>query len=564
MGEVPIAFLPPPEYTPETICLLPELNYPDKLNLAELLLDQNVDRFGDKIAIYFEDQRVSYKELQQRVNRCANALRELGVSKCDRVMLRSPNHPEYLVWNFACWRIGAIPVLINHLNRYEEVAFKANDSEAVAIFVHSAFFGDVAKALPMSPKLRHVIVLGEKIPGTICYEDITRRQSDHAESENTSRDDYGRLIYSSGTTGKPKGILTTLGGILSHADTHGKYVLKLTADDILGGHPYFTFAFGSVNFTIYPWRFGASVSIISRFTAADQLRLVGDHKITKLFAVPTAFRMMLGVPEAESKFDLSSMKLCQSAGEWLPGSTCVEWSDRFGVSILDSLGSGDLGYWLSTFEGIPRSKLDSTGVSVPGFQNLVVDENFNEVPPGTIGELIVRGPIGQLYWRRPDKQREGVCPLECRFRGWNRPGLFFMQDEDGYFWYKSRSDDMIVTSGYKVPGGEVEAALNSHPAVLESAVIDSPDQIRGTLIKAFVVLKDPYQATDALAKEIQSFVKHKIEPYKYPRIIEFVHSDDLPRTSTGKILRRVLRDRERSKNNLSIKNKHDIGDCDTP
>lgn len=547
MGDIPLECIPPAKYLPETVRLLPELNYPEKLNLAEELLDRNVDRLGNKVAIYYEDQRITYWEFRQRVNQFANALRELGVSRNDRIMLRSPNHPEYLVWNFACWRIGAIPVLINHLNRFEELAFKANDSEAIAICVHPEFYEDVAKAAPLCPKLKHVIVLGEKIPGTVNYGEITSGQSYDAETEDTSREGWGRIIYSSGTTGKPKGILTTLGGILSHADTHGKYVLKIKEDDVLGGHPYFTFAFGSVNFTIHPWRFGASVSIISRFKPEDQLKLVADHKITKLFAVPTAFRMMLGVSDAESKYDLSSLKLCQSAGEWLPGTTSAEWKYRFGAPILDSLGSGDLAYWLSTFEGMDDKKLDSTGISVPGFENVVVDENFNEVPRGTVGELLVRGPVGQIYWRRPDKQRAAVCPLDSKYRGWNRPGLLFMQDQDGYFWYKSRCDDMIVTSGYKVPGGEVEAALNSHPAVLESAVVATPDKERGNLIKAFVVLRDLFEPTGSLVKELQDFVKEKIEPYKYPRIIEFMGPADLPRTSTGKILRRVLRDMEHRK-----------------
>jgi 2-aminobenzoate-CoA ligase len=184
---------------------------------------------------------------------------------------------------------------------------------------------------------------------------------------------------------------------------------------------------------------------------------------------------------------------------------------------------------------------------VPGFENVVVDENFNEVPPGTVGELLVRGPVGQTYWRRPDKQKEGVCPLDTKFRGWNRPGIVFMQDEDGYFWYKSRSDDMIVTAGYKIPGGEVEAALNNHPAVLESAVVDTPDRDRGNIIKAFVVLKEDHLPSETTVTELQDFVKKEIEPYKYPRIIEFSPAEDLPRTSTGKIQRNVLREREHAK-----------------
>jgi len=469
------------------------------------------------------------------------------VDKNDRVMLRAPNVPEYIVWNFACWRIGAIPVLINHLNRYEEVAFKANDSEAVAICVHEKFYEDVEKARAQCPKLKHVIVLGKKIADTLNYREMLEGQSTEAESEVCSREDYARLIYSSGTTGMPKGILTTLEGVMSVTDTHGKHVLKIREDDILGGHPYFTFAFGSVNYTMEPWRFGASVSIISRFRTEDQFRLIQDHKITMLFAVPTAFNMMLSVEGAAERYDLTSVRLCQSAGEWLPGATVSEWKRRFGVTIIDSLGSGDLMYWLSTFEGMDEKKFGSTGVSVPGFENVVVDETFTEVPPGTTGELVVRGPVGQTYWRRPEKQVEGVCPLDSKFAGWSRPGIIFMQDEDGYFWYKGRSDDMIVTAGYKIPGGEVEGALNDHPAVLESAVVDTPDKERGNVIKAFVVLREEYEPSEALAKELQEWVKQKIEPYKYPRIIEFAKAEALPRTSTGKIQRRVLREKEHAK-----------------
>ncbi|RLE37331.1 AMP-dependent synthetase, partial [Candidatus Woesearchaeota archaeon] len=479
MARIPVEYLPPAEYLPEIVRLLPELNYPETFNLAEVLLDANVRKNPDKIAIYFEDKRITYRNLQAMVNQFANALRELGIEKNDRVMLRSPNVPEYIIWNFACWRIGAIPVLVNHLNRYEEVAFKANDTEAVAICVHADFYEDVRRALPQCPALKYVIVLGNKIPGTLNYADLLQAQSSEAESEICSRDDYARIIYSSGTTGWPKGILTTLEGVMAATDTHGRHVLKIREDDILGGHPYFTFAFGSVNFTMYPWRFGASLSIISRFRPEEQFRLVQEHKISMLFAVPTAFNMMLAVEDAEKKYNLSSLRLCQSAGEWLPGETAREWKRRFGVTIIDSLGSGDLMYWLSTFEGMDEEKLGSTGISVPGFENKIVNENFEEVSRGTVGELIVRGPVGQTYWRRPDKQKEGVCPLTSKFKGWNRPGIVFLQDEDGYFWYKGRSDDIIVTAGYKIPGGEVEAALNEHPAVLESAVVDTPDRERG-------------------------------------------------------------------------------------
>ncbi len=547
MSTIPEEYLPPKEYLPRKVNLLPELNYPERLNLAKVLLDENLERRGDKVAIYFKDRKITYRELQSLVNRSANGLRELGVEKNDRVMLRSSNVPEYLIWNFACWRIGAIPVLVNHMNRYEEVEFKANDSEAVTICVHSAWYEDVGKIRKNCPKLKHVVVVGEKIPGTYSYEELIKRQSEKAETENTSREDIGRIIYSSGTTGKPKGIIGTNGDLLSATDTHGRYTLGIRENDILGGHPYFTFAFGSVNFTLHPWRFGASVSVMDRFRPEDQFELVEKHGVTLLFGVPTAFRMMLGVQEAEKKYNCSSLRLCQSAGEWLPGATFLEFKKRFGVEILDSLGSGDLNYWLSTAPGVKENKVGSTGTDIPGIRNVVVDENFKEVPPATLGELLVLSPTGQQYWRRPEKQKEGVVWQNCEFKGWNRPGLLFTKDKDGYFWYKSRSDDIIVTAGYKIPGGEVEAALNEHAAVLESAVVDSPDKDRGNLIKAFVVLRQGYQPSEDLVKELQEHVKSRIEMYKYPRIIEFAKAEGLPRTSTGKIQRNVLREQEKQK-----------------
>jgi len=537
-------YLPPKEFMPSNIWLLPELQYPRRFNLTEVLLDRNIPERGDSIAIYYEAERITYRELQSRVNKFANALRNLGIGKGDRVILRSPNTPEYFIWNFACWRIGAIPVLMSHLNRATEVAFKINDSDGIAICVHSESYPDVEKVLNDCPHLKHVIVHGDQIPGTLNSDELVRSESEPVVSEECNSDDIGRIIYSSGTTGKPKAILTTLAGILSLADTQGRHILKVRPDDVLGGHPYYSFAFGAANFLYIPWRFGAAVSVISRFSPERQLQLVDEHGITLLFAVPTAFRMMLGLDGAERRFRLSTLRLGQSAGEPLANATMLDWRERFGQTILNSLGSGDLNYWLSTFEGMPEEKIGSNGISVPGFENVVVDEQFNPVPPGTPGELIVRGPVGQMYWRRPDAQMNGVCPPDSRYAGWSRPGLYFVQDEDGYFWYKSRLDDMIVTSGYKVPGGEVESALNNHPDVFESAVIGVPDIERGNIIKAFVVLKEGISPGPQLIGQLQDFVKQAIEPYKYPRLIEFSTASELPRTATGKIQRTALREME--------------------
>ncbi|MBI4292595.1 MAG: acyl-CoA synthetase [Betaproteobacteria bacterium] len=539
--------LPPREFLPTIVRSLPELDYPQRFNLAEVLLDRNIPERKDAVAIYYETARITYGELQCRVNRLANALRDLGLGRGDRVVLRSPNMPEYFVCNFACWRIGAIPVLVSHLNRAREVAFKINDSGAVAICVHSESYADVQKARDECPNLKHVIVFGDRIAGTLHLDELMRGQPDQAASEVKDREDIGRIIYSSGTTGNPKAILTTVEGVLSLADTQGRHILKVRPGDVLGGHPYYSFAFGAANFLYIPWHFGAAVSVIPHFAPEKQFELIEQHGITLLFAVPTAFRMLLGVAGAASRYKLSTLRLCQSAGEPLPNATFLEWRARFGQTILDSLGSGDLNYWLSTFEGMPDEKIGSVGVSVPGFENVVVDEQLNPVPPGTPGELLVRGAAGQMYWRRPDAQKKGVCPPGSRYAGWSRPGLCCIQDADGYFWYKSRVDDMIVTSGYKIPGGEVEGALNNHPAVLESAVIGVPDEERGNIIKAFVVLKEGISPNAELARQLQDFVKQEIEPYKYPRLIEFSLADALPRTATGKIQRNALREMEKSR-----------------
>lgn len=541
MGEIPAEYLPPKEHLPEKIYPLPELRFPRKMNLAHLGLDRNIiEGRGSNIAILYQDRKITYLELQTEVNRLANGLRSLGLEKNDRVMLRSPNRPEFIVGCFACWKIGAIPVLVNHMLKSEEIVFRANDSEAKAVLVSSDTFAEVEKSLPQFRTVDRVIVFGKKVGKYHFYDDLLKGQPDQVELAETIKDDFTRIIYSSGTTGKPKGILTTAGDAAGSAEITSRYLLNLTPQDVIGGHPAFTFAFG-FGFVLFFGHNGCTLSVVEKFDPVLMFETIQAHRITVLCCVPTAFRMMLGVKDAEKKYDLSSLRLCQSAGEWLPGATAKEWHERFGVKILDSVGSGDLNYWLSTRVDTPEDKLDSSGMPIPGVECKVVDVNFNEVPRGTAGELLVRAPWGQQYWRRPDKQREGV------WKGWNRPGLIYVEDEDGYFWYKGRDDEMIVSSGYKIPGGEVEGALLSHGAVLEAAVVPSPDPVRGNIVKAFVVLKEGYKPSEALAEELKNFVKEKIEAYKYPREIEFVDGRSLARTSTGKIQRFVLRDKEKGK-----------------
>ncbi len=538
MTIIPEAFLPPVEHRPEKIYALPELRLPKKLNLVDYCIDRHVRAGrGDHTLIYYRDRVISYRETQAGINKLANALRELGIEKNDRVMLRSANCPEIFTSYFACWRLGAIPVLTHHLLRADEIAFRANDSEAKAMIVSSETFEDVKEARSRFQTVRDIIAFGGNVEGCLPFEELLAGQPAEIETTETYRDDWLRIIYSSGTTGNPKGIINTIGDMVTLMESYCKYILDLRANDIIGGHPAFAFAFG-FSLVLFPGFMGSSVSLVEKFDPKLMYETIQAHRISVLFCVPTAFRMMLGISEAQKIYDLNSLRTCQSAGEWLPGDTSREWKKRFGMSILDSVGSGDLNYWLTTDPATPDDKLDSSGKPVPGVECKIVNESFQEVPAGTEGELLVRAPWGQQYWRRPDKQTEGVVG------GWNRPGLIYVEDEEGYFWYRGRNDEMIVSGGYKIPGGEVESVLLQHPAVMECAVIGVPDSMRGNIVKAYVVLEQGYAGSGELAEELKDFVKRRIEVYKYPRKIQFIDRDGLPRTITGKIQRFALRDRE--------------------
>jgi 2-aminobenzoate-CoA ligase len=538
MGLIPADWLPATEDVAETIFPLPEVRLPRRLNLAEHGLDRHVaEGRGAKPALLYGDQVVTFAALRRDVNRLANGLRALGIEKNDRVIVRSANRPEFIASCYACWRIGAIPVLVNHMLKTDEIVYRGLDSAARAAIVDAESWDEMDKA-QKEMKLEHVVVFGDCIPGTHAWDDLLAGSDDEIDGERTMADDIIRIIYSSGTTGRPKGIVTTTRDAVAIGEIATRYLLALRPDDVIGGHPSFTFAFG-FGFVLFVGHVGCTLSIVDRFEPELMFRTAEAHRISVLCCVPTAFRMMLHVKDAERRYDLRALRLCQSAGEWLPGATVREWKQRFGTDMLDAVGSGDLNYWLATRPGTPDDKLDSSGQPLPGIECKIVDEQGHEVAPGTEGELLVRAPWAQKYWRRRDKQREGV------WNGWNRTGLIYVEDEDGYFWYKARNDEIIVTSGYKVAGGEVEAALLNHPAVLEAAVVAAPDAVRGSIVKAFVVLNDGWAPSPEFVEELKQFVKTRIEAYKYPREIEFAEGRVLPRTSTGKIQRFMLRDAER-------------------
>lgn len=538
---IPKEFLPPDEYRAKRIFTIPEFQYPDKLNIVKSLYDNVKD--WNRIALYYGDEKVTFRELQKSTNQLANALKGLGVERNDRILIKLPNCPEFLYAYYACWTIGAMVVVAPNLLRKEEVIFRANDSEAKAFIVGSDTWPEIEGSVTQFTTVDQIIVLGERKEGCLLYDDIIKDQSDECEIADTEKYHPALLLYSSGTTGKPKGILQDMVFLCSSGDMSRMIAGSLGEGDILGGAPPFTFPLGS-SFPLAQARTGCAMSIVDRPTGEEMFEIIEKHGITVLTNVPTMYRMMLQVPNAEQRYSLSSVRCCLSSGEWLPGNIRREWIKRLGIDIIDALGCGELTWMFAHPQSSPDDKSDSTGKLLPGLRMRVVDENFKDVPPGTFGEVLIQGPNGTMYWRRPEMQKKAV------YDGWNRIGLVGKLDEDGYLWLKGRIDDMIETSGYKVSSGEVESTLMHHEAVLEAAVIGSPDAVRGNVVKAFVVLRKGFDPSNTMIKELQEYVKANLEPYKYPRKIEFIESNQLPRTASGKIKHHELMEMERRKDGI--------------
>jgi 2-aminobenzoate-CoA ligase len=539
-GPVPVSIeegLPPKRLWPERVYTLPETRYPVRLNVATELLDRHAD--GDRAgrpAIHHQDRVLTYGELQTRVNRLANGLRAAGVDRGERVLLRLPNCPEFIVTWLACQKLGAVTVSTMPLLRARELAYIVQDAGTRTAVVAAALREEVDRARAGAPELARLIVVGEPGPGDLAWARLADGQPERLATAETRADDVAMIAYTSGSTGVPKGCVHQHADILASADSYARHVLRPTEADRFGGHPTLAFTFGTGGLLVFPLRFGASTVLSGPFEPERMLEVFQRHRVTVAFCAPTSYRLMLRVPEMRRRFDLGSLRLCVSAAEPLPAATYTEWVDVTGKECLDGIGSTEMFHiFVSSVSGAVRP--GATGVPVPGYDCRVVDDEGREVARGTPGLIATKGPTGCKYWRKPERQAEYV-----RFGGWNVTGDVYVHDDDGYFTYQCRSDDMIVTGGYKIPGPEVEHVLDEHPAVAESAVVAAPDETRGFVPKAYVVLRPGREPSDALARELQEHVKHELAPYKYPRQVEFVPA--LPRTETGKIRRVELRQRE--------------------
>ena len=534
-------YLPPRESWPTRIYTLPEFaSYPERFNPTEELLDKAVSAGrGDRVALLFEDQRITYAQLLGQANKLGNALKALGVAEGDRILLRAPTIPPAIAANFAVLKLGGVIAPISPLFSRAEIAHVANDSEAVAIVVHFGLLGEVEAARENLKTVRHIIVIGGdpaelKSKGYLLYGELMQSGAPALSPVRRAREDVGVLLYTSGTTGRPKGTVHLVEEMLIVPDTFGKYGWKVTENDIVGGSAPLAFGAGYSTFTTIPLRFGAAASLIAKFEPDKMLETIQKHRITVLSLAPTAYRKLLQLPDAEKKYDLSSLRVCTGGGESLTAPTYHSFREKFGLEIFEGLGTTEMMYVFVSNVVSGRAKPGSFGTPVPGYEVKVVDEEGKESGPKSIGHFLVRGPTGTIYWRDPDKQRHAITP-----DGWNRAGDYVQYDEEGYFWFVSREDDVIKSSAYRIGPEEIETTIATHPAVADVGIIGVPDAVRGQIAKAFVVLKPGQNVT---SEQLIEFCKGKIATYKLPREVVFV--SELPRTPTGKLLRRVLRQKE--------------------
>jgi 2-aminobenzoate-CoA ligase len=522
------AGLPAREALPDILLDAPELQFPEQLNAATELLDRHIAAGrGDRRAVLAPGGvNWSYEELANRANRIARVLIEdLDLVAGNRVLLRAPNSPVLAACWLAVLKAGGVAVTTMPLYRATELGVVVEKAGVTHALCDERLREDLDTAT--GGRVRTLYFGGS---GGDDLEARMAAKPKHFENVATAAEDVALIAFTSGTTGKPKAAMHYHRDILATCETFGRYVLESRADDIFCGSPPLAFTFGLGGLLLFPLHAGAATVLLEKARPEDLLRAIGEFKITTIFTAPIAYRTMSAIVD---RFDVASLRTCVSAGETLPRSVWDAWHAATGLKILDGIGSTEM---LHIFIGSPESKVrpGSTGQPVPGYVAEIHDDDGRPLPNGTVGRLAIKGPTGCKYLDEP-RQANYVRS------GWNYPGDAYRRDDDGYFWYVARTDDMIVSAGYNVSGPEVEATLLQHPDVFECAVVSKPDPAHDTnIVKAFVVLADRGAASDAKATELREFCKAQIAPFKAPREVEFVTA--LPRTETGKLQRYKLRD----------------------
>jgi 2-aminobenzoate-CoA ligase len=518
--------LPPKETWPTLTFDLPELQYPERLNCAVELLDETARRLGgDRPCVLSPDETWTYEDLRVRSNQVARVLVEdLGVVPGQRVLLRGPNNPWLAACSFGVVKAGAVVVTTMPLLRQPELEDIIGLTASTVSLCDHRFLDDLRAAAPDQP----VVAYGGDGPDDLAQR--CRTKSGEFTAVDTAADDVMMLATTSGTTGRPKATMHFHRDVLAIADTFSAHIVRPTADDLFSGTPPFAFTFGLGGLLIFPLRAGAATLLIEKARPLELAQLVHDHGVTLLSTAPTAYKAMIAGGAAGL---LSGLRRGISAGETLPRATWEAFYEATGVKLIDGIGATEmLHVFISAADDAIRP--GATGVPVPGYQARVVGPDGDTVPDGTPGRLAVIGPTGCRYLN-------GAHQEVYVQSGWNITGDTYIRDSDGYFFYQARTDDMIVSSGYNIGAPEVEAALGQHPDVAECAVVARPDDHRGSVVHAAVVLRDGVTGGADKVRELQDFVKAQIAPYKYPRSVEFV--TELPRSATGKLQRSVIRQR---------------------
>ncbi|MDT3698530.1 MAG: benzoate-CoA ligase family protein [Thermincola sp.] len=507
----------------------------DTYNAATLFVDRHEQEGrGEKVAIYYEDQQITYRKVREKVNQTGNALKELGIGLEDRVLLLLFDCPEFVYSFFGAIKIGAVPIPTNTMLKPADYQYLLNDSRSKAVVVSEELLGSILEIRGNLKYLQHIIVVGRPTDNCFSFAEFISGKSTQLEAAETSKDDQAFWLYSSGTTGFPKGTIHLHHDMAYSSEYYAKRVLGINENDRTFSVARLFFAYGLGNGLYFSFFVGASTVLSpQRPTPQHVFEVINKYKPTLFFGVPTSYTAMLQVEGAKEKYDLRGIRHFASAGEALPKVVFERWLETFGMEILDGIGSTEiLHIFISNQPG--QIKPGSTGKLVPGYEAKIVDLEGNVVQANEAGTLMIKGDsIATGYWNKHEKTKE-------TFKGdWISTGDQYYQDDEGYFWYIGRGDDMIKAGGIWVSPLEVENSLLEHPSVLETGVIGSGDDDGLIKPKAFVVLREGLEATPELAKELSQFVKNKIAPYKFPRWIKFV--PELPKTATGKIQRFKLR-----------------------
>jgi 2-aminobenzoate-CoA ligase len=526
--------LPPAESQPELLFDLPELQFPERLNCATELLDRAVQEGrGERPCVSAPaGPSWTYAELQRRADRIAHVLvKDMGLVPGNRVLLRSANKPMLVACWFAVMKAGGIAVATMPMLRAKELKQIVEKGRVDFALCDQALRGELETLIPVTPVLQRVVCFGDPSPDGL--EALMARRDAPFTNVDTAADDTCLLAFTSGTTGQPKATMHFHRDLMASCVCFPPHVLRANENDVFIGSPPLAFTFGLGGLTLFPMHVGASTVLLEKAGPNELLEALVAHRATVLFTAPTSYRAMAAAAKERrvGVRDGGVLRKCVAAGEALPAATRTLWREATGIEIIDGIGATEmLHIFISADEATARP--GATGKAVPGYRAKVVNDEGEELPPGTIGKLAVQGPTGCRYL---DDARQASYVKG----GWNYTGDAYLMDDDGYFHYQSRTDDMIISAGYNIAAPEVEDALLAHAAVAECAVIGVPDAERGQIVKAYVVLRPPHRGDEAMVKTLQDFVKATVAPYKYPRAVEF--REALPRTETGKLQRFRLR-----------------------